>query len=342
MPILDVFNSDAFTAVSLTAAVDKYGYVPGFLSARPGLIVPVPVRTKEVWIEERANTPALIQTTARGAPPVQKSGDIRDARSWATVRLAIASRIWAEEVQSIRVFGQEQAMKDLQGEVARRQFKMKQDLSLTRENMVLGLVQGIVTDADGSTIRNWATEFGQSLPAEASWNTQLNATSGGALREACNTVRRGMLRALKGLGGVNVRIEAICDDVFWDDFVTSEEVRDNYQAAAALQRINNVGNAFESYTFAGITFHNYRGTDDNSTVALGSGKCKFYPVDAGIFQIAYSPAARMEFINTMGQAEYSWIVADMLRDEWADVEMQSYLLPVCTMPSALYSARSAA
>lgn len=342
MPILDVFNSDAFTAVSLTAAVDKYGYAPGFLTARPGLVVSVPVRTKDVWIETRANTPALIQTSARGTPPAQKGGDIRDARSWPTVRLAIASRIWAEELQFVRSFGQEQAMKTLMEEVARRQFKMKQDMALTKENMLLGLVQGIVKDADGATIRNWATEFGQSIPAEDSWNTPLGASSGGGLRAKCNAVRRSILQALKGLGGANVRIEAICDDVFWDAFVTSTEVRENYQAAVALQRINEVGNAYESYEFARITFHNYRGTDDNSTVALGSGKCKFFPVNAGIFQTAYSPAGKMEFINTVGQEEYSWIVPDLHRDEWADIEMQSFPLPVCTMPSALASARSAA
>ena len=35
MPIMDVFNQDAFTAVSLTAAVDKFGFVPGLLGSIP-------------------------------------------------------------------------------------------------------------------------------------------------------------------------------------------------------------------------------------------------------------------------------------------------------------------
>jgi len=233
-------------------------------------------------------------------------------------------------------------MKDLMGEVARRQFKMKQDMALTKENMLLGLVQGIVADADGSTIRNWGTEFSQSIPAEVSWGTALTAPSGGALRELCNQTRRTILRALKGLGGNVVEIHALCGDTFWDTFVSSEEVRENYQAAQALQRINNVGGAWETYYFGNIYFHNYRGTDDDSTVAIGDTKAKFFPVNAGIFQVAYSPADRFEFVGTLGQEEYSWIVTDRDRDEWADVEMQSYLLPVCTMPSALPSARSSA
>lgn len=342
MPIMDVFAGDAFTAVSLTAAVDKMGYVPGYLTALPGLIEPAPIRTTEVWIEERGTEPALIQTTPRGAPPAQKGGDKRDARAFQTTRIAIASRITANELQGIREFGQEQALKTLQSEVARRQFKMKRDMALTKEHMALGVVQGLVTDADGSTISDWASLLGQSIPAEVSWNAALTATSGGALRQLCNQTRRGILRALKGMGGVGVSIHALCGDEFWDDFVTSAEVRDNYQAAAALQRINNLGGAFESYTFASITFHNYRGTDDNSTAAVGTDKVKFFPVGAGIFQRADAPSERIEFINTPGQEAYSFIVPDRDRDSWADVEMYSYPLFVCTMPSALASGRAGA
>ena len=84
-----------------------------------------------------------------------------------------------------------------------------------------------------------------------------------------------MLRALRGLGGTGVRIECVMGDDM-DAFVTSAEVRDNYQAAQALQRINDVGNAFESYRFADITSHNYRGTDDNE-VQIGTKACQFFP-----------------------------------------------------------------
>jgi hypothetical protein len=41
----------------------------------------------------------------------------------------------------------------------------------------------------------------------------------------------------------------------------------------------------------------------------------------------------------MGQEFYSWMVTDKDRDMWADVEMYTYPLPICLMPSALYQAR---
>ena len=334
---MDVFRGDAFSAVSLTGAVDKYNYVPGFLGSIPNLFVPVPIRTDAVWIEERSNAPALIQTSPRGAPPTQKGGDNRKARSFKTTRIADSSRIWGHELQGIRSFGEEQALKSLQEEVARRQMKMKQDMDLTKEHMRLGCVQGLVVDADGSTLFDWAAEFGQSIPSEVSFTSGILADVGQIIT-TCNAIRRQTARNLKGVGGAAVTVHALCSDSFWDAFTTSAGVRTTYQyamAATALQ--NNVGGAWESFRFGQIMWHNYRGTDDTSTVTVPDQKVKFFPVGAGIFQVAQSPAEKIEFLNTLGQENYSWIVPDRDRDMWADVEQYSYPLHVCTMPSALGS-----
>ena len=126
--------------------------------------------------------------------------------------------------------------------------------------------------------------------------------------------KRRMVRNLKGLGGAGVAIHALCGDDFWDAFITAPEIRHTYQAQMALALQNDVGAAWESFRFAGVTWHNYRGTDDNSTVAILAKKVKFFPVGAPIFQIAHAPAERFEFVNTPGQETYSWIVPDRDRD----------------------------
>ncbi len=340
MLTMDVFKQDAFSATSLTAAVDKIGYVPSFLGSIAGLFVPVPIRTSSVFIEERENAPALIQTSPRGAPPPQKGGNKGKVRNFNTVRVAQKSRITADELQGIRQFGSETEMKQLQTEIARRQFKMRGDVELTQENMRLGAVQGKVLDADGSTIIDWEVELGQAIPAEGGRLRSRQRVAGlwGRAREVqCRRVRS-ILTNLKGLGGNGVRVRAICGDNFWDDLTAHNEVRQtylNYQAAAALRE----GNAYEEFNYGGITWSNYRGTDDGTTVTVGTDKAKLFPVGAGIFQIAQAPAETFDFVNTPGQPVYSWVVTDKDRNAWADVEMYSYPLHVCTMPSALYRAR---
>ena len=54
---------------------------------------------------------------------------------------------------------------------------------------------------------------------------------------------------------------------------------------------------------------------------------------------AMSPGESFQDLGTLGKDSYSRMVIDKDRDAWADVEVFSYPLPVCTMPGALYQAR---
>jgi major capsid protein E len=343
MITMDAFRADAFSAVSLTSAVDKLGFVPQYLGSIPGLFVPAPVRTTAVWIEERSNGPALIQTSPRSAPPDQKAGEQRTARAFNTKALGKGSRIMADELQNIRAFGSETEMKTLQTELARRQLLIKNDIELTMENWRLSVIQGKLLDADGTTIYDWNLEFGQAQASEINWDLLNTTPASGALRLLCNQVVRHITRKLQGVGGTNIKIMAACGDEFWDAFTAHPEVRQtylNWMAAADLR----TGNAWETFEFGNITWFNYRSTDDGDTsgtptVGIPTTRAKFFPVGAGIFQMAYAPAPRMEFVNTLGQPTYSWIVLDEKRDMWADCETFSYPLAVCTMPGALQSGK---
>lgn len=334
MLTMDVFNQSAFSAVSMLTLVDRLGYVPGFLGSIPGLFDPVPVTTDVVWIEERTNAPALIQTSLRGEPPKQKGNEKRAARAFRTLRLAQASRIMASQLQGIRAAGSDTELQTLERELARRQLINRRDMELTWENMRLGCVQGLVLDADGTTLFDWAAELQQVIPAEIDFDLDNPAPASGAIRIKCNAVTRSILRALGGLGGNAVSVRALVGDNFWDLFTAHTEVRQtylNWQDAAALRE----GNAWQSFNYGGITWTNYRGTDDGATVGINTNQAKFFPVNAGIFQIAWAPGESFEFVNTMGRDIYPGIVLDRDRNSYADIELYSYPLPVCTLPQAL-------
>lgn len=187
MITMDAFRADAFSAVTLTAAVDKLGYVPQYLGTVPGLFNDTPVRTTAVWIEERSNAPALIQTTERAAAPKVRGAEQRTARAFRTRTLGEGSRIMADELQGIRAFGSETEMKELMSEVARRQQLIKNDMELTKENWRLGVIQGKLLDADGSLIYDWNAEFGQPQAAEVNFDLQNATPASGVLRYLCRS-----------------------------------------------------------------------------------------------------------------------------------------------------------
>lgn len=339
MLTMDVFTQDAFSAIEMTMAVDRAGFVPTTLQQIPGLYDVVAVSTPHVMIEARGMAPALIKTSARGAPPDQIGGEIRNVRDFRTRRWSRASRITAEELQGIRAFGSTSELKNLQNEVARRTMRIKQDFALTKEFWLLAMVQGYVYDADGATIYDWATEFGQLRQATLSFDLTAATPASGAVRQKCALVRRTITRALQGLGGAGIDIVALCGDNFYDKLTSHSEVVQtftNWSAAADLR--NNLGNAWRAFRYGDINFVNYRGTDDTSTVAIGTDQAKIFPVNAGIFQWVNAPAEKFEFINTPGLDMYSWTVPDRDRDMWVDLEYYSYPLAVCVQPSALMSA----
>lgn len=335
----DVFNQDIFKAISMSAAVDRMDYVPDVLGQIPDLIVAEPVRTEAIWIEERATGFTVLPFSPRGTAPHQTGGDKRKARAFQTQRISDASRITASELQGIRAFGTNTELKQLMGEISRRQFKMGNNFELSWEQRRLGMVQGLAIDADGSIVYDWSQEFDQAQPAEVAFDLSPTAAPG-SLKATCNKVSRSVTRGLKGIGKAK-SVKAVVGDDFWDGLTTHAEVEKtyaNWEAAVALRgEISQPWSA--PFRFGGIDWINYRNTDDGAACAIAADRAKFFPVGAGIFRWAMSPGERFSQVNTLGQKVYSAIVMDKDRDSWADVEMYSYFLPVCVAPAALASGR---
>ncbi len=327
---------------SMLDTVDSIEYQPQGLAAM-NIFTPKPVREKTVAIESRDGVLGLIQTSERGAPLAQRTNEKRDIRDFRTTRIAKEDRIMASELQFLRGHGEEQQVALLQEEIARRlsgPAGLESNVNLTLENMRLGAIQGIVADADTSVLVNWYDEFNVTQATEIAFN--LAAIGVGELREKCNQVIRAMARSGGGTFTSQTRVHALCGDTFFDALVKVEEVRQSYHNQQESQVVNG-GGAFGTVTYGNITFENYRGTDDGSTVAIGADKVKFFPVNApGAFLEVFSPGEQFEHIGQMGQRLYPMIVRDMQRDQYVDLEAYSYPLHVCTRPAMLQSGRSGA
>ena len=350
MAHMDVFNSDAFTMGSLTSALNKVDFQPTMLR-NMGLFAPTPIRTSFATIEERGGTLSLVPTSRRGEPVEDQRSTGDEKRSVHRVdvpRLVKGDRITADEVQDIRAFGTESELMQVQEEVARRMngpHGLMRDIELTWENMALGAVQGTVVDADGNTtVVDWFNVFGVSQDAEIAFDFA-NAAEGDVKKNA-NQVLRQMQRQAKGAFTPQTEVVALCGDNFFDDLTASKEVYETFRHTSATesQRLRNeIGIAFDAFRYGNITWINYRGTDDNSSVAIDTDKAKFFPRNAnGVFQVAYSPAETFDFVNTPGQPVYARTIPDDKRMQYVDIEVMSYPLFMCTRPQMLQRARRGA
>jgi len=339
---LDIFNQDAFGTTELTDYINRQPFIPTFLKDM-GLFEQTPVRTTTIWVEVKDGAIALIPTSKRGTPIFQNEKQKRSAVPLETLRLAKADRVTADELQNIRAEGKAEETKEVQLEISDRLETINGDMDLTTENLMLGAVQGILVDADGSTvITSFYDTFGITQATEINFDLLNASPAKGALKTACRGVVRAMQKAGKGAFTPSTEIVGLCGDNFFDAFVAHVEVEGNSNAHADAMRLGEEFKAYGAVRFGNITWVNYRGTDDGSTVSIGTDSVKFFPKGArGVFKLAQAPAETFDYVNTRGLPRYARIIPDKDRNEYADVEVMSYPLPYCTRPEMLLRGRKA-
>jgi len=333
MATMNVFDDQAFSLTSLSGYVEKMDYTPQLLGEL-GIFEPMPVRTRNVFVDRSDDSLALIPASADGAPPDVLDQRDRDAISLRTTRLTKRFQLYAYEIEGVRASGTETELQAMQGEFDQRMRRLRADMELTHEHHRLGALQGVVLDADGVTVlHDFTSIFNESIPAATSFELDQTGTD---VRGKCNEIVRGMTRSGRGSFTPNTTVHALVGDAFYDALINHEQVREtylNWSAAADLR----AGAAFRAFTYGGITFHNYRGTDDASTVAVPTDEAKFFPVGArDVFKHVMAPMVdRFEFAGTLGQDVYSMIVRDQERDMWVSGELYSYPLFMCQQPRVL-------
>lgn len=341
MAHFNIFQDDAFSTVELTGALNRVPYRPNFLGGL-NIFRPKAIRTLAASYEEKEGKLSLVKVTERGAPLPQDDIARRNIRDFRTVRVAKGSKLRADEIQSIRAFGTESELKQAQDEVMERMTSLREDIGLTHENMMLGAIQGVVLDADGSVIINWFDAWGITQAAEINFDLANANPASGAIKKLCNKVIRDTKKASRGSWVPGTRVHALCGDAFYDDLTTHPEIVKTYlnqQAANELRE--GYADPHESFRYGNITWHNYQGSDDGE-VGIATDKVKFFPVGArDVFDKVMSPGESFDWVNTPGLPEYAALIPDEKRNQFVEIEVSTYPLYVCTTPGMLLRGRRA-
>lgn len=332
----DIFTNNAFSLTELSGTVDKRDYVPGLLG-RLGIFNAKPVRTRSIWIDRTTSGVSLIQTSPLGSAPEQADKRTRDMISLMIPRLYKQDVLSASELDGIRAFGTESELEAVGTEVRDRFDRLNADLALTEEKHRLGAIQGILLDADGSTLYNYYTTFGEAAPATIDFALSTATTDVGL---KCLDVKEAMLVAAKGSMMDGTRVHALCGQTFYRQIISHESVAKEWEAWRTSAAVRNL-DPFDMFEFGGIVFHNYRGTDDGTTIAIGAKEAKFFPVGSqDMFEVAYAPYESLGAVGSRGQRVYANIIPDPKRNFFAELELFSYPLHYCKRPGILQSANT--
>lgn len=337
--ITDIFTQNGWGAIEFNEeVVEKVDHKPQLLGTL-SLFEPIYSRSRTIAVASRDGSMTLIPTSENGAPPEELVPKGAKLRKFDAVRLAKGSTIYAIEMAGVLALPSDQQTKDVAQEVTDRTAQIIDDLELTWEHMRFGAVQGRVVDADGTTVLfDWYTEWGIAEPAEVDFELDDETTD---VRKKCRDVKRAMQVAAKGVWTPSTRVAALVGDTFFDMLVNHAQIKETKLGTEKASMLENI-EGFSAIEIEGITFINYRGTDDGSTIAIGTEKARFFPVGArGAFKVGWAPASEFKpYVNQRGREYYGLVLADTSgREEWDRVEIYSYPLFIPTRPEMLLSAK---
>ena len=167
MSILNIFTQDAFSVMRLTDALREISYTPSGIS-QMGLFQTASIDTLDIAIEkDNAQNSMLIQASPRGGPGQTFGKNKRSMRTLRIPHFQVDDAINADEVQQVRMSGDEVAVQRLQDKIANRAAEASQFFARTEEFHRLNIVKtGRLLDTDNSVLFDYYTEFGETPAAE--------------------------------------------------------------------------------------------------------------------------------------------------------------------------------
>lgn len=325
MAEIAIFEDDAFSVSSLTAAINDQEYLPGRISSL-GLFREEGISTLTVQIEKDGDTLALVPAGERGTSGMVVGAPKRQLIPFNTVHLPERFTIKADEIQGIRAFGTRTELQAVQDVVNKRLAKARRQLDATHEYQRMGALNGQVLDADGKTVlldiyKSFGVNRQKLQMGLNSPDTELRVKCGEALdmqEEALGSVTSSGSRAM-------------CGKNFWNKLIVHKSVKETY--LNTMQAASLRGDARESFEFGGIVWERYRGkvagvafVHDDKALLIPEGVPDLYIS-------CFAPADYMETVNTQGIPYYSKI-EPMQFGKGVAGEAQSNPLHLCTRPRA--------
>lgn len=324
------FDNPAFHMASLTAAINlipnRYG-----LLGELGLFLPKPVRTRTVLVEEYAGRLTLLPTRPVGSPGTVAQAGKRTVRSFVVPHIPHDDVILPDEVQGLRAFGSETEMEALSSVMARHLADLRNKHAITLEHLRMGAIKGQILDADGSVLVDLFGEYGLTQQTIAFDLANANA----------NVKKKGyeLLRSIEDrlLGEVSTGVLVLCSPEFFDALTTHPKVEAAYARWQEGQVL--IDDMRAGFTFAGITFREYRGQvtapDGTTRRFIAAGEAHAFPLGTmDTFATYFAPADFNETVNTLGQELYAKQEPREF-DRGVNLHTQSNPLPMCHRPGVL-------
>ncbi len=293
----------------------------------------IPGTTNVFSMEFYEESGILVPTTEWGGVAPKNSSGKRTAKSWTIPHMPLEDVVKAADVIGVRAFGST-AAETVQGKVLDKLQAMKNKIDATLAYRRSKAKQGIIVDADGSTILNYFTEFGLSQQVVYFGLGEATTNIAAKCQDVIDQIEDGLGQE------VYSSIEVEVDRAFYDALTAHKNVREVFlgwsAAESKLGRSNTSG-----FEFGGLKFIvNRQKVGATPLVAASTGHA--YPRGTqDVFLNGLAPADFNETVNTLALPYYAKQAGKQF-DRGFDLHVQSNQLPIVAKPKALVKVSAAA
>jgi len=269
--------------------------------------------THTVTFEEQSSSLGLITDQFRGAKPQANKDDNRKIRTYPIAHWPVTDAIKPEDIQGKRMYGSNDMAETEAAVLARKMERIRRNMDITMEVGRFSLLTSGNLYSPGGTISgNIFSDFGIT-------QTSVDFLFGSATTDIIAKVEA-VIAAMQdnaNTGDVITGVIAYCSPEFFAKLISHAKVQSAYQYFTAtegqlIQRNRAGGNngLYRSFQYGGILFQEVR------TVLAGqrlipAGEVVFVPTGTTDTFVSYfSPANRMDFVNSIAERAYLWTYRD--------------------------------
>lgn len=344
MSFADIFGDSAFNSATLTDAINRRPKVWGRIN-QLGLFTSKPIATTTAILEYKDHAFNLIPSAPRGGgkQSVGITGK-RSMMSFVVPHFPHDEFITTLDMQNVRRFGSEYDLESLGDKVNEKLQRIGILFDQNEEYLRAGALKGNVTDADGTVIYNYFTEFGISQTSFA-----FPFTDAAADLNAWIAQQVGDYYELNSQGEMVDGLHAFCSTGFFQKLITHASVKEAYKYYQQSQQVltKDMRRGFE---VGGVFFEKYLGRaphlqPDGSTIQrlfVPTDECVIFPLGTqDTFRNYDAPPDRLSRVNQAGERRYIHDVITDDEDRWAKLSAELNTLPLTARPHLLTKGTSA-
>lgn len=293
-----------------------------------------------ITVESQAGTLAIVEDRIRGARHSVNRDDTRAIRAFAIPHYPLDDAILPEDLQGKRAYGSDAA--DTEAAVmARKLERIRRNHAVTVEfARCYAITTGGIWAPNGTVVGNFYTDFGVTRK-EVAFDLANNAIDVLAKqREVIDHIQENILS-----GEVPNGIIALCSPEFFDAYIAQAGVKEAYKYFTSTQNPLRDGlrsGRYATFTHGDVTLYRYIGSyKDAAGVTrklIPANEAYFMPAGtADSFISYYSPANKLDLVNTLGEEAYVFSYRDP-KGSKIEIESEHNAVHLIRRPQAIVRA----